>query len=270
MNRHSTTIAMCSAIMTAGIYSYAYEWRNFETKHQFYALNSSDSLTLEELFGAPKFNDFIVVGGDTIRFDFSSAIRPMQLTSRDYEEIAAELGVEVAAIKAVVEIETGRIHKGFNEDGTPIVSFSINVFRTMAKRNNINLTKFTKSHPLVFSGLVISRFGSPQAAEHARVREAMSIDSVSAIQGTFWGMFQIGGFNWKRCGASSPHEFMELMCRSERDQLNLFAAFLRNSDLLKYLKTKNWVAFARGYNGPSYASHKYHTRLAAAYKKFSS
>ena len=60
---------------------------------------------------------------------------------------------------------------------------------------------------------------------------------------------------------------MELMGRSEYDQLRLFANYVRNTGLLKYLKTKNWAAFARVYNGPSYAARGYHTRLAAAYRR---
>ena len=95
----------------------------------------------------------------------------------------------------------------------------------------------------------------------------MSIDSVSAIEGTFWGMFQIGGFNYARCGAKNHSEFVRLMSRSERDQLELFAAFIRNAGLLPALQRKDWRAFARGYNGPSYASRGYHTRLASSYAK---
>ena len=93
----------------------------------------------------------------------------------------------------------------------------------------------------------------------------MSINPHAAIEGTFWGMFQIGGFNWKKCGAASPEEFVRLMSRSERDQLELFAEFIVNSGLLSSLKAKNWRKFAAGYNGPSYASRGYHTRLAKAY-----
>ena len=96
----------------------------------------------------------------------------------------------------------------------------------------------------------------------------MEIDSLTAIQGTFWGLFQLGGFNWKKCGAESPAEFVEKMSRSERDQLEMFASFIKNSGLLKALRNKDWATFAKGYNGPSYAAKGYHRRLAAAYKKY--
>ena len=87
--------------------------------------------------------------------------------------------------------------------------------------------------------------------------------------GTFWGMFQIGGFNYKICGCNSVSEFVEKMSYSELEQLELFAVFIRNTGYLKYLKDKDWAKFARAYNGPSYAKRGYHTKMAKAYKKFS-
>ena len=66
----------------------------------------------------------------------------------------------------------------------------------------------------------------------------MKIDSISAIEGTFWGMFQIGGFNYQRCGTKSHADFVHRMSRSERDQLELFARFIRNAGLLPALQKK--------------------------------
>lgn len=231
--------------------------------------SAEGDLKLWELFGPPAETDYIVVGGDTLRFDYSAAVRGQVLTEKDYEDVARDLGVEVASIKAIVDIETGHIHRGFNPDDSPVINFDLKVFRNMAARRKIPLANYVKSHPLVFERPDARRFGSQQAAQHQRLLQAMDIDTIAAIQGTFWGMFQIGGFNWKRCGTSSPQEFAELMSRNERDQLDLFAEFIRTSGLLPHLRSKNWSAFARGYNGPAYASHGYHTRLAKAYKKHS-
>ncbi len=216
--------------------------------------------------------EFFVVGGDTVRLWQEELAEPARhhgpLTEKDFEEFAAELGVEVAAIKAVVEIEAGRSHRGFWEEGNPVLNFDLTVYRNMAKRNNVNLSKYTKSHAVIFAKPNISRYGSQQAGQQARFDAAASIDSVSAINGTFWGMFQIGGFNWRKCGTSSPQEFYKLMCRSERDQLELFGEFITRTGLLPALKSKNWSAFARGYNGPSYAARGYHRKLANAYAKY--
>lgn len=211
--------------------------------------------------------EYVVADGDTIYLYQDPLKRHGPLTEQDYLEVARELGVEVAAIKAVVDIEAGREHKGFWMDGKPLINFDLTMFRQMAARNKINLGKYSGSHSVVFSRPNIKKYGSQQAAQQARLDSAMDIDYLTAMQGTFWGMFQIGGFNWKRCGASSPEEFVMLMSRSERDQLELFAEFITQAGLVKHLKSKNWSAFARGYNGPSYASRGYHTRLANAYAR---
>lgn len=233
------------------------------------APQTADSLTLDDLFGPPTAHDYIIIKGDTVWFDFDTQLAGRKLTDKDYEEVATELGVDAASIKAVVEIETGRTVKGFNEDGTPIVNFDLGVFRKMAAKNKISLGRYNRSHAVVFARPDDRRYGDRQKAQHARLAAAMDIDSLSAIEGTFWGMFQIGGFNWRRCGTGSPEEFVRLMERSERDQLELFAAFIRSSGLLPALQRRDWAAFARGYNGPSYAARGYHRRLADAYSRYS-
>ena len=202
---------------------------------------------------------------DTIKVD---QVPQIKLTQKDYEEVAAELGVEVAAIKAVVEIEAGVSHNGFWSEGKPIINFDLTMYNTAARRNGVDLAKARKSAPVIFRAPDSKKYGSQQAGQQARLDAAMAIDSISAIDGTFWGMFQIGGFNWKRCGASDRTDFVKRMSTSEREQLELFAGFIKNTDLVKPLKAKDWASFARGYNGASYARRGYHTRMANAYRRY--
>lgn len=186
------------------------------------------------------------------------------LTEEDFIEVARRLGVEVAAIKAVVEIEAGRTHQGFSAPGKPLINFDLAMFRRFATRRGVNLAKYSKSHSVVFA----SSRGS-QTKAHRRLDAAMTINPHAAIEGTFWGMFQIGGFNWKKCGAESLEDFVEKMSSTERAQLDMFAEFITNAGLLKALQEKNWAKFARGYNGPGYARRAYHTRMAQAYARHS-
>ncbi|MBD5250012.1 MAG: N-acetylmuramidase family protein [Barnesiella sp.] len=188
-----------------------------------------------------------------------------RLTEDDFRTVADELGVEVAAIKAVVEIEAGKTHQGFSAPQKPLVNFDLSMFRSLASRRGVSLGRYMSSHPDVFKS---GRRTQPEV--FSRLESAMQIDTTLAVEATFWGMFQIGGFNWQKCGVSSPEEFVRLMSRSERDQLELFAGFIVNTDLLKHLRNKNWAQFARGYNGPAYARRGYHTRLAAAYRRYKS
>lgn len=216
--------------------------------------NSSGQHAADSLSSTIKGCDLLALPTDTI----------LTLTEADFEEVAAELGVEVAAIKAVVEIEAGRTHEGFASPGKPLINFDLSMFRRFATRRGVNLSKYSKSHSVVFA----SSRGS-QTRAHQRLEAARSINPHAAVEGTFWGMFQIGGFNWKKCGAESLDDFVCRMSRSERDQLDMFASFITSTGLVKHLKTKNWAAFARGYNGPGYAKRSYHTRMAQAYGRHS-
>lgn len=214
---------------------------------------------------------YIIIDDDTLHISFiPPADGPKHtgpLTEEDFEEVAAALDVEAAAIRAIVEIETGRTRKGFHAEGKPIINFDLPVFRRAAGRRGINLVKHSSSPAL--KPVNIKKYGGQQAAQQARFDAALAIDSIATIESTFWGMFQIGGFNWKLCGMPSREEFVKMMSRSEYDQLRLFANYMENTGLVKHLKAKNWAAFARIYNGPSYASRGYHTRMAAAYRKYS-
>ena len=197
----------------------------------------------------------------------TTAYRADKLTQKDYDEVAARLGVEPAAIRAVVEIEAGRTNKGFWEPGKPLINYDMSVVNKFAKKCGVTLSKYRKSHPEIW-GASKKKYGSQQGAEWARFEALRDVDNTLGIYSSFWGMFQIGGFNWKLCKTKDAEEFFELMCRSEKDQLILFANFIESADMVKYLKAKNWAAFASRYNGPSYASRGYHTRMANAYAKY--
>jgi len=197
------------------------------------------------------------------------SLRYTSLTAADYQKVAEELDIPVAAIRAVVEIEAGPGGKGFNPDNTPIINFDLTMFRQAARRRGININNYRKSHPTVFAPLNRRRYGSTQAAQYARLDSAITIDTVAALEGTFWGMFQIGGFNWKLCGCNGVRDFVEQMKESEMAQLELFARFLKNRGLDTYIRANNWAGFALRYNGPGYKRMRYDTRMAAAFKRFS-
>lgn len=185
------------------------------------------------------------------------------LTEKDFVEVANELGVEVAAIKAIVEIEAGKSLMGLTAEGEPLVNYSANSFVKNARRLGVDISRAKKEHPKAFT-----RPARTVAENYERLSEAMAVDTMAAVASTYWGMFQIGGFNYKLCGTDTPGEFARLMSRSEHDQLRLFANFLRNCGMVDAVRGKNWHKFARMYNGPSYYKRGYHTRLANAYKKY--
>lgn len=204
---------------------------------------------------SPVVIDSVLPGDETDRYT--------HLTEQDFVKVASELGVEVAAIKAVVEIEAGKAMKGFWAPGVPIVNFDQSMWASSRKLVVIN--KKASASARIPSGLST---GFPRKAWQKLIN-ARKRNEQQANLSTFWGMFQIGGFNFKLCGCKTIEEFVELMSYSELEQLNLFAALIKNCGMLPALKAKNWAVFARKYNGASYARKGYHTRMAAAYRKYS-
>lgn len=186
--------------------------------------------------------------------------RYKSLSDEDFKIVADELGVEIAAIKAVVLIEAGKKMEGFSAPGVPVINFDASMYRQVAgKAKNKSGDKNAKV-PSGLSGYALR--------EWTQLTNARKSNWEGANMGTFWGMFQIGGFNYKLCGCTDVKEFVDLMSQSEFAQLELFAQLIRNCGMLPDLQKKNWAGFARKYNGASYARRGYHTRMAAAYRKF--
>jgi hypothetical protein len=189
--------------------------------------------------------------------------RYTSLTDQDFIRVANELQVEVAAIKAVVVIEAGHNMEGFWAPGLPVINHDRSLWSKC--KSKVKSNEKAPASTTIPSGLPA---GLARRAWQKLIN-ARKINIQQANLSTFWGMFQIGGFNYALCGCESIEEFVRLMSYSELEQLELFAAFITNTNMVQYLRTKNWAAFARKYNGNSYAKRGYHTRMAAAYKKFS-
>lgn len=184
------------------------------------------------------------------------------LSDEDFRIVAEELGVELAAIKAVVLIEAGKQMKGFYAPGVPVVNFDRSMYNRFRKTASGRASAEMLKVPKGLSGYALR--------EWTQLVNARKSNCNGANMGTFWGMFQIGGFNYKLCGCRDVDEFVRLMSDSELAQLELFAKFITNTGMLDDLRKKNWAGFARKYNGASYARRGYHTRMANAYKKFKS
>lgn len=182
------------------------------------------------------------------------------LTDADFKRVADRLGVEVAAIKAVVLIEAGEKMEGFWAPGVPVVNFDRSMYNKYGSKAASNKGNPSEKVPAGLKGYALKEW-----TELVNARKK-TVDG--ANMGTFWGMFQIGGFNYKKCGCESVAEMVKLMSYSELEQLELFATFLINTGMVNDLKNKNWASFARKYNGSSYAKRGYHTRMANAYAKY--
>ena len=189
------------------------------------------------------------------------------VSESDFEKMAHELGIEKAALKAVVEVECNN-KGGFLRDGRPRILFEGHIFWQRLRKRGIDPETLAAQHPDIVYPKWVRTHYKGGAGEWERFARAEKIHPAAAIESASWGMFQIMGFHWATCGCSSAEEFRRLMERSEADQMELSLRFMQKTGVTKWLKTKDWATFALRYNGSGYRANRYDTRLAEAYEKF--
>lgn len=187
-----------------------------------------------------------------------------RLAPADFDAAARELGCEVAAVRAVSEVEAGG-RTGFDAQNRPKILFEIHKFRKHTKR------RYDASHPHLSAP-----YESPRRRQSYRkdqwavIREAFALDADAALKSASWGMFQVLGENYQMCGWTSVRQFVQDMYLSEGQHMRAFLGYCRGAKLVRHIRTKSWAAFAAGYNGPDYASNSYDTKMANAYRRYSS
>lgn len=180
------------------------------------------------------------------------------LTHADYVAAAAALGCEVAAIKAVAEVEAAGV--GFHATGEPKILFERHWFSRLTNG------RYDAMAPDISDPKAGGYKGG--LAEHERLSRAAKLDRNAALQSASWGKFQIMGFNYKRAGFADLQAFINAMFASERRQLDAFVAFIKaDLRLVASLQGRNFTRFASIYNGPGYARNKYDQKMYAAYRR---
>lgn len=189
--------------------------------------------------------------------EFKSPNAGQGITDEAFERAAQGLTCEVAALKAVADVESRGA--GFLKDGRPKILFERHIFRRLTS------SQYDKKHPEI-SGPAGGYKGG--VYEYDRLEQAMALDYDAALKSASWGKFQIMGFNHLLCMAVDVKEFVRAMVESEDSQLEMFVKFLKGTGLIRHLRNHDWEAFAKGYNGPGYRENRYHTKLEAAYTKY--
>lgn len=186
------------------------------------------------------------------------------VTPQMWERLAARLDVELAALRAVAEVESAG--SGFlpAPDRRPKVLFEGHVF------HRLTAGRYGASHPnLSHPQWDRRKYSGSLAGEWKRLDRAAALDAAAAMQSASWGAFQIMGFNYALCGFDCVGAFVEAQSSGADGQLEAFASFIARpgSPLLLPLRRKDWARFARLYNGPGYRQNDYDGKLAAAYAR---
>jgi hypothetical protein len=176
---------------------------------------------------------------------------------------------QTAALWSVFEVETSGTTQGFGfrPDKRPQILFERHIFRKYTDQ------QFSKAYPDL-SGPQ-GNYGA-LSLQYEKLDRALTLchqhqlGAEPALKACSWGIGQVMGFNHALAGYSSAMKMVQAMILSEDDQLWAMVNFLDSTGLAKHLRSQNWTAFAKGYNGPSYAANHYDVKLAENYARFSS
>lgn len=196
---------------------------------------------------------------------------------------ASDLGISLARLNAVIEVESGGTGMQDGPDGRPrpIILFEPHIFYQQLEKRKIDPFKYTlqtvkgkiEKNPQ-YADVLYRKWGSKpypsgQGARWAQLEKATSIDREAALSSASYGLFQICGFNYFACGCKSLQIFVNRMYKGEDEQLELFEQYIITKKAIHHaLKIGDFATFARLYNGPLYKKHDYDGQLKRAEIKF--
>lgn len=226
-----------------------------------------DDATVAAVMALQLANNLVVDGifGNKSFMALMGSYQPKHLAAADLVRAAEQLGVSLATVRAVNEVESRG--QGFLHDGRPVILFERHKFYQQLQAAGIDPDPIAEKYPTICA----KQRGGYQggAAEYIRLETAKQIHVASAYEAASWGAFQVMGYHWKMLGYNSVFEFVRSMQQDEAGHLQAFVRFVAHeAHLLAALKARKWAVFAKGYNGPDYAANLYDAKLAQAYAKY--
>jgi len=194
------------------------------------------------------------------------------LTRRGLTAGLDQLGLgpgDTAYIWTVVEVETAGVTQGFGFrlDRRPQILFERHKFREFTDRR-FDAEAPDISGPAGGYSLLATQYARLEKALALCERTGLGVEP--ALKSASWGMGQVMGFNHKVAGFGSAADMVEAMKTGEDAQLAAMAQFLTANGLVDALLRRDWVSFARRYNGQDYWKNRYDINLAEQYQRFAS
>ncbi|WGS51702.1 N-acetylmuramidase family protein [Paraburkholderia sp. D15] len=229
--------------------------------------------------------------------------KPEFFSDAQYQHMASELNVEVAAVKAIVQQES-QGHP-FLENGLPQILYERRHFfelsvkkrdkedeekeakEKVAEKKNTNSAASTKkkatpkkkgppANPYPkFPDICFpngDEYGSGGLHQYEKLIRAADLDFEIAIMSCSWGGFQILGEYYRSCGCSTPFEFANKFMSGSDGQAEIFVAFMKNmkSAGVVALREHKWADVAASYNGDGWRNKNpdYADNLKTYYEQF--
>lgn len=181
---------------------------------------------------------------------------------------AALLDCQVEAIAAVAEVEAGH-HGAFLPSGEPVILYEPHLFGRLTAHqfDGAMMPGCTEKWCVLSRRAWAPGTYGPVSMQHRRLQAAAELNRDAALRACSWGLFQILGRNHLRAGHESLQSFVNAMYRSADDHLAAFVSFVRSSSLLlAAIRSQDWDAFARGYNGTGQVAY-YAGRMGEAFSR---
>jgi hypothetical protein len=192
-------------------------------------------------------------------------------SAEGYQGAAWLLMCDVAAIKAVAEVEAGP-EGAFLPTDEPVILFEPHLFDRFTNgkhRGAIAPGVETRYAEISYPKWRRGTYG-PSSIQHRKLAAAAALDRDAALRASSWGLFQVLGDNFRAAGFSTLQRFVTAMYRSADDHLRGLTMFMRSDErLVDAIRAHAWPALAEAYNGPGYRENHYDEKLAVAFKKHS-
>jgi hypothetical protein len=180
------------------------------------------------------------------------------ISDTGFQGAARSLGTEAdpAALWSILAVETRGF--GYLPDRRPKILFERHIFHKQTKG------RFSAANPDISNPDPGGYSGG--AAEYQRLKRAMLLDRIAALESASWGLGQVMGFNAGRVGYSGVEAMIEDFKAGEDAQLAACAAFIKSSPALgKAFDGRDWARVAFYYNGSTYKKNAYDTKLQTSY-----
>lgn len=180
--------------------------------------------------------------------------------------VADFLNVELAALVAVVEVESGGqifAPSSIGED-MPVIRWEGHYFYKLLKGEAREIA--------VKLGLAAPKAGTvknpkSQDGRYLLLAKAIEINEDAAYASISIGVGQVMGAHYAKLGYFSARAMFAAAKKGLIGQVEIMGAYIETFDLTDELQRRDWSAFARGYNGPAYAKNAYDTKMASAYQR---
>lgn len=189
----------------------------------------------------------------------------VKLTDADLAAEAKALDVPLAILHAFSDVESGP-GGGFLSTGEPVILFEARYFHLLT-HGRYDLVAPNISSPTWNKAL----YGAGGVHQYTRLRSAMALDRVAALESCSIGRYQVMGANYASIGFNSIDEMWEAFCASEMAHLAAFSSFCVAHGLIRWMQTKppDFVRLAVGYNGAGQRANGYATKLKNLYRFYS-